>query len=168
MALEREILARIQDAIRNEDVEQDQLYRALLGDLTFRKSQGLADYGELLSGNRFFTRLTSLPEVTTEPTIKALVDKVNPTVGVLDDNTNIEEMLESEEWHSVEQALTKQELILLRRAFLPVARYGKWGGIRTLGDMRKQTFEDLILNVRNVGPKAATIIMHSIQPIDKA
>ncbi len=43
MALEREIISRIHSAIENKDQEQEKLYKALLGDLVYRKSQGLTD-----------------------------------------------------------------------------------------------------------------------------
>lgn len=174
MALEREILARIQKAAETEDSDQTRLYKAFLGDLTYRKSQGLTDHPEIMQKPQFpkrlFTKYNTLPKVH-DSALQGLIDKVNPVLGLMDDVVAIDDAMSSQEWGLMENTLTEAEKPLLHRAFNAVCsdlyRYGSGPeGQVTFGDARKLSYY-YIRGMRMVGEKIAAVLMHSIQPRDE-
>lgn len=160
MALEREILARIQDAVDTGDSEQEQLYKSLLGDLTWRKSQGLRDQDQVISN----TTQEPLTKVASAPNYRLvrssdLAKRMNATVGrELGDDILLEDLMPPRkslieadtnapiEWTSFCSPLRRSEKQVLTKALGEVLFRAK--DIRTLGDLRGLSARELSMKTR--------------------
>ena len=152
MALEKEILARIQYALACQDSDSEQLYKALLGDLKFRESQGLIDPPDMLSMSQL-----------ADPVNRTIVDKVNPILDPIADGCTIKDFRGSLAYQVIQETLTAVEKPKFNKAFNMLSRYADtYGDINTFGDIRRLGFDELV-HLRNIGPKGARIIIGSFR-----
>lgn len=165
MALEREILKRIQFAIESNDLDQERLNRALLGDLMFRKSQGLLDTKKLLTE----TSGVRLPSMETERDKKSrrIAETLNRRVGsTLSDDVDISRLYQDKFYHpghpvpewveAINELARPERSIVYSR--LHLIHYDKHSpNLHTVGGIRSASLEDFLF-LRNVGPQKALFL----------
>lgn len=168
MALEKEIIVRIQDAVDSGNQLQEDLYKELLGSLVYGESRGLVDSPDLLSQpeaaqaqepqehERTFTKSANVP--TLEPRLLNIAQKANSVCCKLDDGVSIHDVYFSPDWREAEKELADQDRYSLTRAIMCVVRYSM-----SLGDVRRSSIEDLC-ELRNVGFKTASLLLNVVQP----